>query len=76
MHKKVPAVRGFLFSLKQATKNPDFSIGIFMYAEDFGWSWKRDSNTRPAHYECAALPTELFQHILPKKMLANNVGMW
>ena len=26
------------------------------------WSWKRDLNTRPAHYECAALPTELFQH--------------
>ena len=51
MHKKVPAVRGFLFSHKQATKNPDFSIWIFMYAEDFGWSWKRDSNTRPAHYE-------------------------
>ena len=25
------------------------------------WSWKRDSNTRPAHYEWAALPTELFQ---------------
>ena len=25
------------------------------------WSWKRDLNTRPAHYECAALPTELFQ---------------
>ena len=28
------------------------------------WSWKRDLNTRPAHYEWAALPTELFQHIL------------
>jgi hypothetical protein len=27
------------------------------------WSWKRDLNTRPAHYECAALPTELFQQI-------------
>ena len=27
------------------------------------WSWKRDSNTRPADYESAALPTELFQHI-------------
>ena len=25
------------------------------------WSWKRDSNTRPADYESAALPTELFQ---------------
>ena len=28
------------------------------------WSWKRDSNTRPAHYECAALPTELFQQMV------------
>ena len=27
------------------------------------WSWKRDLNTRPAHYECAALPTELFQPV-------------
>ena len=29
----------------------------------FSWSWKRDLNTRPADYESAALPTELFQHI-------------
>ena len=28
------------------------------------WSWKCDSNTRPADYESAALPTELFQHFL------------
>ncbi len=35
-----------------------------IYSEGISlWSWKRDSNTRPAHYECAALPTELFQHI-------------
>ena len=27
------------------------------------WSWKRDLNTRPADYESAALPTELFQRI-------------
>ena len=27
------------------------------------WSWKRDSNTRPADYESAALPTELFQPV-------------
>ena len=27
----------------------------------FLWSWKRDLNTRPADYESAALPTELFQ---------------
>ena len=27
------------------------------------WSWKRDSNTRPADYESAALPTELFRQI-------------
>ena len=24
-------------------------------------SWRRESNLRPAHYECAALPTELRQ---------------
>ena len=26
-------------------------------------SWKRDLNPRPTHYECVALPTELFQPI-------------
>ena len=52
------AVRGFIDSLK-----PDLQSG-FLCAEILGWSWKRDSNTRPAHYECAALPTELFQQIL------------
>ena len=36
------------------------SAGLFTPS----WSWKRDSNTRPAHYECAALPTELFQQTL------------
>jgi hypothetical protein len=30
------------------------------------WSWKRDLNTRPADYESAALPTELFQQRLFK----------
>ena len=28
------------------------------------WSWQCDSNTRPADYESAALPTELYQHFL------------
>ena len=28
------------------------------------WSWQCDSNTRPADYESAALPTELYQHLL------------
>ena len=47
----------------------------FLCAEILGWSWKRDSNTRPAHYECAALPTELFQHIkfLTVKMLPTEL---
>ena len=32
------------------------------------WSWKRDLNTRPVHYECTALPTELFQHRLYREI--------
>ena len=34
------------------------------------FSWKRDLNTRPADYESAALPTELFQHrdVVRKKL--------
>ena len=30
------------------------------------WSWRRESNTRPADYESAALPTELLQHFTHK----------
>ena len=36
------------------------------------WSWKRDSNTRPAHYEWAALPTELFQQLLYASSIIYN----
>ena len=45
---------------KQNPANLDYTVvcGIF------SWSWQRDSNLRPAHYECAALPTELRQQIL------------
>ena len=28
------------------------------------WSWREESNPRPADYKSAALPTELRQHIL------------
>jgi hypothetical protein len=27
--------------------------------DEWGWCRLRDSNTRPSHYECDALPTEL-----------------
>src|SRR3546814_18125993 len=30
-----------------------------------GWCRLRDSNTRPSHYECDALPTELRRHLRP-----------
>ena len=35
------------------------------------WSWEWDSNPRPTHYECVALPTELFQRKtnLPNKYI-------
>ncbi len=29
------------------------------------WSWQRDSNPRPTDYKSVALPTELYQHIIP-----------
>ena len=32
------------------------------------WSWGPDSNRRPTHYECVALPTELHQHIRQKSL--------
>ena len=40
----------------------------------FSWSWKRDLNTRPADYESAALPTELFQRIRNVWALSGMTG--
>ena len=39
---------------------PHFSCGVFGVASFINtfWSLWPDSNRRPAHYECAALPTE------------------
>ena len=51
-----PARYGFFVATKKRRQNRRF------------WSWKRDLNTRPAHYECAALPTELFQQMLLKQI--------
>lgn len=36
-----------------------------------GWCRKRDSNPRPTHYECAALPTELLRLISSRKSRLN-----
>ena len=34
-----------------------------LFNKELFWSWRRVLNTRPADYESAALPTELFQRI-------------
>ena len=34
-------------------------VGFFMIT--INWCRKEESNPRPSHYECAALPTELFR---------------
>ena len=44
---------------QHTTKNPVNTLVYRVF-----WSWKRDLNTRPADYESAALPTELFQHLI------------
>ena len=41
----------------------------------FDWSWKSDSNWRPADYESAALPTELFQRIPIFTQLHNRLNI-
>ena len=33
------------------------------------WCRRRESNSRPSHYECAALPTELRRHLLENNYL-------
>src|SRR5580698_7343949 len=32
------------------------------FVPDSVWCRKEESNPRPSHYECAALPSELFRH--------------
>ena len=56
-------------SRKRAPKHPanEYVCGVF-------WSWKRDLNTRPADYESAALPTELFQRIRNVWALSGMTG--
>ena len=34
---------------------------IYMGIGDWKWSWREESNPRPADYKSAALPTELRQ---------------
>ena len=41
--------------LQYNAKNPGWKTGIFT-------SFERDSNPRPTHYECVALPTEPSKH--------------
>ena len=36
------------------------------------WSSRSDSNRRPAHYECAALPTELRKQIFRRRGIGSN----
>ena len=36
------------------------------------WSWRPDSNRRPTHYECVALPTELHQHFGARRAFSEN----
>ena len=38
------------------------------------WSWQCDSNTRPADYESAALPTELCQHLSDDLIIISKHG--
>src|SRR3546814_7285012 len=39
-----------------------------------GWCRLRDSNTRPSHYECDALPTELRRHLRPDPPASGSGG--
>jgi hypothetical protein len=40
---------------------------VFLEAmTDLGWSRQSDSNRRPADYKSAALPTELYRHLIGK----------
>ena len=55
---------GSIFDPPSKRKNP----ANLTACGDF-WSWQCDSNTRPADYESAALPTELCQHLYATRLL-------
>ena len=51
----------FRYGMEREKTRGSEKLNRELRAPAWRWSWKRDLNTRPAHYECAALPTELFQ---------------
>ena len=55
---------GSIFAPPSKRKNP-----ANLTACGGSWSWQCDSNTRPADYESAALPTELCQHLYATRLL-------
>lgn len=59
-HLGLVLVKGFLFGGSCAADRGALrSMGLWSF-----WCRKEDSNLRPTHYECVALPTELFRHTL------------
>ena len=53
---------------------PVFKAPCAAKPRDGPWCRKEDSNLRPTHYECVALPTELFRQINGLKSNFNNTG--
>ena len=60
---------GSIFAPPSKRKNP-----ANLTACGGSWSWQCDSNTRPADYESAALPTELCQHLSDDLIIISKHG--
>jgi hypothetical protein len=54
--------------------NPPVQLGRLMpgHSAKHGWSYRLDSNQRPAAYDAAALPTELRQQIKSSRLDSNQ----
>ena len=57
---------------KERTHIHPIFLFIFSEANRKRWCRRDESNTRPSHYKCAALPTELRRHILETNQRPNK----
>ena len=58
----------FVFLVANLVARAKKEISDFRKFLYLSWSWREESNPRPADYKSAALPTELRQHLFEKHL--------
>ena len=69
-HRKMQIQSGRVFS---SATQPMSTIAIKSAIWPEKWSWREESNPRPADYKSAALPTELRQHLSRRSAILEKV---